>query len=115
MIHSETHIVTEDSVRKAGKQDECFYCNNKLGDLHKLDCVCRDKTVVVRATIEYVVKVPEFWDDYNIECHRNESSWCSDNIIGELEELEEKHGCLCNFVNFEYVREATKEDEEKMG
>ncbi len=27
--------VTNDAVAPAGKSDECFYCNEKLGDEHK--------------------------------------------------------------------------------
>jgi hypothetical protein len=113
MIHSETHIVKQENIRSAGPQDKCLYCGSKIGELHKSDCVMRDKTIVIRAIVEYVVEVPEFWDKDNIEFHRNSSSWCVSNFVNELEELDKNVGCLCSFVNFEYVHEATKNDEEK--
>jgi hypothetical protein len=113
MIHPETYIVKEDAIRPAGSQDRCLYCNRALGAEHKPDCVMRNKTVVIKAIIEYVVEVPEHWDKEQIEFHRNLGSWCSSNFVDEINELEEKIGCLCSHTNFKYVREATEEDEEK--
>jgi hypothetical protein len=115
MIHPETHIVKQEDIRLAGPQDKCLYCGSKIGELHKIDCVMRNKTVVIRATIDYVIEVPEFWDKDNIEFHRNGSSWCASNFVSELEELDKNVGCLCSFVDFEYVREATEDDEENCG
>jgi hypothetical protein len=113
VIHPETHTVTaENGPRPAGKPDECFYCKKKIGELHKLDCVVRQKTVVVRATIEYTIVVPEHWDKDSIEFHRNTGSWCSSNAIGELYRIGVvEDSCMCSQISFEYVREATAGDE----
>lgn len=115
MIHPETFIVKEDAIRPAGLQDRCFYCNQLLGTEHKSDCVIRERTIVIRATIEYVVDIPEDWDRDQVEFHRNEGSWCSSNFINEMKTLEERIGCLCSLTDFEYIREATEEDEERCG
>lgn len=123
--------IGQEGVRPAGKPDECFYCRNKSGEQHKADCVIRKRTVVVKMTMEYVIAVPEDWDVSNIEFHRNESSWCANNAREELTKMFEyieksreevvnpdgttSHGndvpCLCDRTQFEYVREATPEDE----
>ncbi len=109
-------------IRPAGKPDRCFYCGEALGEEHKDTCVIRSRTVVIRATIEYAISVPENWDTQLIEFQRNDGSWCADNFISELEELRDrktedlgggmKIGCVCEMTSFEYVREATPEDEE---
>jgi hypothetical protein len=113
MNHPETHKVTrKNGTRPAGKQGECFYCHEKIGNEHKPDCVLRKKTVVIRLEVEYVVAVPESWDSENINFHRNMGSWCAGNVVGELEHLNENmNGCLCNIAKFEYIRDATESDE----
>jgi len=70
--------------------------------------VCRKRTVVIRYTIEVTTDVPESWTPEDIEFHRNESSWCANNIVAELEAAY----CLCNRTTAQYLREATPEDEE---
>ena len=100
----ETWTVTkENGPRPAGKPDECFYCQQPLGAPHAFECVCRTRRVIVRATIEYEVAVPSFWDSDMIEFHRNEGSWCSNNMLNELAEL--NRNCLCPHVKWEYVRD----------
>ena len=99
-------------VRPAGPPDECIYCGAKVGTPHSIICVIRERSVVVRATIEYTVLVPEYWEASNIEFHRNESSWCVNNMLDELDALPD---CLCGRVEFEYVREASPDDETRDG
>jgi hypothetical protein len=112
MIHPETHEVTEDrGPRPAGPPDECFYCLQPVGERHKGDCIIRERTVVLRMTVELVVRVPEEWDHDMIEFHRNESSWCSGNVVSELKRKE----CLCRETKFQYLREATQEEDEEWG
>ena len=95
-------IVTEKAQRPADMNGCCFYCQQPIGQPHKPDCVLISKTVKVRAIIEYKISVPSDWDEHAIEFHRNESSWCADNMIRELEELRKgEGGCLCNYVEFE--------------
>jgi len=106
-------IVNNFSVRPAGKQDECFYCGEKVGSEHKQDCVIRSRTVVVDFTIRMVVDVPESWDKEDIEFKYNDGCWCADNLINLLDR--ENNGCLCPHVVAECIREATQEDEEYWG
>lgn len=112
MIHQETHLVTESNgPRPGGPAGECLYCHREIGREHAEDCVCRRRSVVIRATIEYAVEVPENWDQYEIEFHRNDSSWCASNLIDDLRRLDLSEGCLCAVVKFEFVREATAQDD----
>ena len=112
-----TSIVDAYSVRPAGKPEECFYCHEKLGAEHKPDCVIRNRTVKVRMTLDLVVAKPESWSEEQIEFHLNESSWCANNIIGDIDRLFDRDGgpCMCRFVKFEYAGEATAEDHEAYG
>lgn len=100
------YIVTEKAKRPASPVDECFYCHQPVGGYHDSECVLIQRKVTVRMTIEYDVSVPAKWGKEDIEFHRNESSWCSTNAIGELEEIT-KDGCLCDKTNFAYLREAS--------
>jgi hypothetical protein len=66
----------------------------------------KTRTVIVRIIAEYPVEVPEQWTPEDIEFHRNESSWCSDNAIEELLSAAKTAGkCLCEMSRFEYVGE----------
>ncbi len=109
--------VTAGDVRPAKPDGTCFYCGQSIGQQHAEKCVCRRKTVVVRISVEHVVKVPEDWDQHMIEFNHNESSSCFDNRISELSDLIERldasdAGCSCNLkVQSEFVREATEDDE----
>lgn len=107
--------VTPADARPAGKPDECFYCHTPMEGEHLPDCVCRDRTVVIAATFELVVRVPENWDAAMVDFHLNESSSCDDNVLVKLDNLSdrlEKDGaCLCANFSGEYLREATEEDE----
>lgn len=109
-------IVTESSTRPAGKPDECFYCNRKVGEQHKEDCVIRSRTVVVNFTISVTLDVPEAWEPEFINFRYNESSWCAGNLVSLLKQRDENiDGCLCEFTKAEYIREANEEDEESWG
>lgn len=108
--------VADYGVRPAGPQDACFYCQAKLGTQHRMGCVIRDRTIVVRLTVEYVRTVPEDWSVEQIEFFHNEGTRCSDNDIEELQELcsrleKDEAGCLCDVSSVVFVREATAEDE----
>lgn len=111
-----THwLVADHGIRPAGKPDRCFYCDAPLGRDHSDGCVIRSRTVVVRFHVDLVVDVPEDWDAEMINFRYNESSWCADNLAEDLSatvnRLDDKGGCLCQFVEAEFVREATDEDE----
>lgn len=109
-------IVDDTAVRPASvHKDRCFYCGEMIGSEHRSDCVMRSRTVVVRMTVEYTIKVPETWNEDQIEFFRNEGSWCSSNALDELVDIQKHHHCLCYQTSFEYVREATEADEQRDG
>jgi hypothetical protein len=104
-------------IRPAGKPDECFYCQEPIGGVHKQECVIRERTVVVELRMELVITKPEDWDADMIEYHLNDSSSCQTNIISQLAELVERlkdaGKCPCGLIEAIYLREATKEDEQQ--
>lgn len=55
-----------------------------------------EKEKTIRITIDLPMKFPKDWDDKMIEFHLNESSWCFDNLIDQLEQYSLKHGCICS-------------------
>lgn len=95
----------DDGLRPAGPQDACFYCQQKVGTQHRSDCAVVTKKVRVRVTLDYDITVPYSWDSGQIEFHRNDSSWCSSNLISELEEQfgEDSEQCLCGRASFEVM------------
>lgn len=104
----ETHLVRDEDTRPGlGHLTRCGFCPSPVGTPHVPGCVCRRRTVLVRATIEYVVDVPDDWTQEQIEFHRNESSWCGTNMVSELDRLDgDDEDTVCRRVNFDYVREA---------
>lgn len=82
----------------------CTYCQEKIGQPHKWECVIPQKWVTVRMTITMPMQFPRSWDKDNIEFKLNESSWCASNIVDELEELS-KQVDLCNITEFEFLHE----------
>jgi hypothetical protein len=101
--------VTKKAMRPASTEERCFYCNEKIGDYHTEDCVLITKTVQVKMTVTYPVEVPAHWSKRDVEFHRNDSSWCCNNAIAELDaisnELEKKGECFCldDNMRFEYA------------
>ena len=87
----------DDGIRPAGKPDECFYCNQKVGTSHLSDCVILDKKIKIAYTFEIEIEVPHSWKRSDVEFHRNDSSWCASNAIGEIEGAIERAGydCAC--------------------
>lgn len=129
MIHEETNVVRDWNQRASAQFPErygkCFYCSAPLGGEHKSDCVCRIRSVVIRATVEFVYEVPQNWDADSIEFNLNDGSRCCGNTVKWLSRLQdcmnddnrpdiENHpnGCWCEKIEHEYVREATAEDEQ---
>ena len=104
-----------DDARPAGKPDRCFYCQRPFGEGHGPDCVIPQRTVVLKYTVTLVQSVPAHWTPHDIEFHRNDGSWCANNLLGDLDHQVEEDHCLCNQVNVEFVSEATAENEAEMG
>lgn len=89
-----------------GGDKRCFYCKQDVGAQHAMGCVMRRRTVIVRITMNVPYEVPEDWDSDAIEFHLNESSWCSDNIIEDIQERHKKNGaCFCDLTEIEYIGE----------
>jgi hypothetical protein len=107
--------VEDYGIRPAGDPNKCFYCGVERGGVHRKDCVIRNRTIVMKMTVDLVLKVPEHWDIDMCNFHKNESSWCANNILPELERISEHFGCLCGLTKFKYIREATKVDEDSYG
>ncbi len=107
--------VKPEDVRPARPDGTCFYCRTPLGEEHAKGCVIRDRTIVVDVTFRLVRKVPEDWDEHDINFHMNDSSWCASNILGEIESVDLEDRCLCDRFSGTYVGEASVEDEERYG
>ena len=116
---TETYKVRPDyGPRPAGKPDECFYCQRKVGDDHAEGCVMRKKAIVMRYSYEVTVLVPEDWDDHDAEFHRNESSSCADNTLDDLSKrlsvaVENSSPCWCGDFKAKYLRDAEPGDFQK--
>lgn len=90
----------------AGKDSGvCLYCQEKIGTPHKWECVIPQKWVLVRMTVDMPMQFPRSWDKDNIEFKLNESSWCADNIVDDLQTLVDNGLDLCNITGFEYLRD----------
>lgn len=113
METSDWPLVTEDDdgIRPAGKPDECFYCRSKVGEPHGQDCACIHKLILARYTFDLILSAPHGWDAERFELHRNESSWCADNAVGDIElnmahvdtDTGEETPCLCGFFEAKFL------------
>ena len=86
----------DDGIRPAGAPDKCFYCGEKVWEDHKPDCVILLRRVRVAYVFALEIEVPHDWAEEDILYNRNDGTWCADNAIKELEELQKKRGCLCS-------------------
>ena len=107
-----TNIVTKSDTRceGAGTPDKCFYCNGKFGEPHDSDCVVIKRPVVTEITFTVVLPYPRNWSFEEIESHCNESSYCSDNLLDEIERVKNANNCLCGHVQVKCIRDATIEE-----
>jgi hypothetical protein len=115
MMHPETHAVKASDERPARRDGACFYCRAPLGGVHWAGCVIRSRTVVCEFRVTLVRGVPEDWDERMVEFHMNDSSWCMNNLVREMDEVAVEDHCLCGQVEGKFLREATQEDEEQFG
>lgn len=105
-------------IRPAGRPDECFYCQRRVGQNHAADCavIVRDVAYGVWHAIEghrlgtWKTEEPAHWDDDLGEFHKNESSWCASNMIDDerysglpLPQAEREDDCICGLVRFECI------------
>lgn len=97
-------LLNDNGIRPAGPADACFYCNQKVGQLHLLDCVSIRKRVKVRYTVEVEIDMPHSAGKAEIEYNRNDGRWCGNNVIDDITEHIDSTGyCLCNNVKCEYL------------
>ena len=90
--------VEDDGIRPKGEPDECFFCRQKVGQLHIKDCVItwRHKKIKLIALVEFEEEVPEHWDDENIRFRYNDSTWCASNLFNRFDnEDDEDSSCGC--------------------
>ena len=114
MIEHSKIVTLENGPRPAGKPNRCFYCAQPIGSEHKADCVCRVKVVMVKVEMTIPRVVPISWDRGMVDFHLEGSSWCADNIVGDLQRYLDAKGdeapCMCHQFTGEYIREATADD-----
>jgi len=112
-------LVDDDGIRPAGKPDECFYCQRKVGDTHKEDCVTVVQIVKYAVYVEgkqigtFICAEPFHWDESMSHFHKNEGTWCADNAIGDDFTWTNDHwkkviteggeGCCCSLMRFEQI------------
>lgn len=120
----------DDGIRPAGRPDECFYCQRRVGQLHKKDCSIVRKRVELKLTVTmpdgrvitgvWLTDEPHFATPQQTEFMYNESSWCAGNILHDfrrreialdcpdgwdtLEALRKTGDCLCNRTVVKFVR-----------
>jgi hypothetical protein len=111
------NVVTRSDTRAdgAGTPDKCFYCAGKFGDGHDSDCVCLDRPVKIRLTLDLIVNRPRSWSKEEIEFHSNQGSWCINNIVADIERHASKGRCLCSIGTLEYLADATLEEATAVG
>ena len=58
----------------------------------------------VRMTVEYEVPYPDDFDQYEVDFHLTESSWCADNALRDIQDhLKRINKCLCGIAEFEVL------------
>lgn len=95
--------VNDDGIRPAGRPDRCFYCQQRVGMPHTRTCVVILKRIRVRYIFTVEIDVPHSWDKDTVEFHRNESSWCGDNALDDIDQFVPVGACLCPFMACEFV------------
>lgn len=115
MFLEHTRLVTEKSgPRPAGKPDECFYCQAKIGEEHRTECVLRKKVVMLKIEVTIPVVVPADWDEDQVNFHRNDSTWCASSIVRDFvaydKATDNRTPCLCHSFSAVCLGDATSED-----
>ena len=90
-------LPNDDGIRPAGDKDKCFYCQQRVGRLHKKDCVIVTKKWRLKVTFTIEKDYPFIWDKHSVEFSLNESSSCSNNILNDIIAEASRNGCACSF------------------
>jgi hypothetical protein len=124
-------LVNDDGIRAVpGRENECYYCAGAVGEEHRRDCVCLLKLVRYSVLIhepgserrtsgEVVGTYDSYdvwhWSEHNGEFHKNDSSWCADNAIDDIQWTdkcahdlalafcdEDSQSCCCAILEFRF-------------
>lgn len=57
----------------------------------------------IRIIIDLPMNFPEEWNNDMIEFYLNESSYCCDNLIDELNKYSKKEGCICSITECKVI------------
>jgi hypothetical protein len=81
----------DDGIRPAGNENACCYCQQQIGQLHRFNCVIVKRKVELSVVARFpdgvtcegiwTLDEPYSSDAHDIEFHKNESSWCSNNFL----------------------------------
>jgi hypothetical protein len=118
VVHEQDH-----GIRPAGRQDSCFYCGKKIGEIHSKDCVIVTKRVLLSIksydgdiTGTWETDEPHSFGPEMIEFRYNDRSWCANNILSEKDvvwdqvdaarqlEAQAMSGCLCGVLQLKFER-----------
>lgn len=53
---------------------------------------------LIQWQINLPMNFPADWTDEQILFYLNDSSWCCNNLIEELQKYSKKHGCICDIT-----------------
>lgn len=104
-------LVTKKDVAPAGKPDECFWCNQKIGHRHLWKCAAVTRKVLLKVTLKLEEDVPVSWDAKKINWRYNKSSWCGSNleriVSDNIEKLGRNGRCGCKLLidDVEYIED----------
>lgn len=110
-------LPNDNGIRPAGKPDECFYCNAKVGHLHGPRCVTVEQLVRYDVLFNgqtcgtYILYEPHHWDAEKCNGVRNHGHWCADNAMDGIAwnepsvqaKVEAVEGCACGVLTFRHV------------
>jgi hypothetical protein len=101
--------VNDDGIRPAGKPDECFYCNNKVGRAHDFGCVVVTRKVKVIYTVEAVIDVPYSFDAEEVISIENHDGWRYNVTELGTAEFTDVRAAFVETVDYEPSRELTND------
>lgn len=113
-------LENDDGIRPAGHPDRCMYCNQRIGELHRADCVTVQKRVQYAVIVDgnqvgiFEILDPHGWTPYDCDFHKNESSWCADNATDSIQwtddgktnavlESQADNQCSCAILGFKFL------------
>lgn len=61
------------------------------------------QTKTIRITIDLPMEFSADWDNEMIEFNLNDGCYCSDNLIGELQNYSRRNGCICRITTCKVI------------